>query len=72
MDIEAMSVPAVMSGTMRLTPSGELAGTITDPFGFVTRISGIPTGEPGVWAISAVVVVPADLRISFLDDEAAA
>lgn len=65
-----MSVPAVMSGTMRLTPGGELAGDIIDPFGMITRITGVPTVAPGVWAIRAVVVVPDDLRISFLDDEA--
>ena len=59
--------PAVMSGTLVQLADGCVEGSITDPFGFITVISGVPTGLAGQWAISAVVIVPPDLQIAGFD-----
>lgn len=65
-----MTDPAVMSGTMRTLANGDVEGRITDPFGYITVITGVITA-PGTWSISAVVIVPDGLKLPFLDDEGA-
>lgn len=65
------AIPSVLSGTLRTLANGDIEAELRDAFGYLTRISGVPTGEPGVWSIGAVVEVPAGLAIAFLDDEAA-
>lgn len=58
---------STMTGQLRLTVAGELGGEITDVFGFVQHIRGVPTSPWGKWDVTATVTVPPDLRLPWED-----